>query len=206
MTNELKWKLFKERREPLQAKSDLWKRVLSSMKSATIIIIKPTEIEDEIRALWTEEGAKEGPDFDRDGLINSCATVLIADTPVAYLPNHIAGTLGLYPLELYLSFDRFAPESIKARIGGGLRDVKVFAARAHATFDTARVAQRGQRTVDALSNLTIKIGNIRSSQPIGVTRWQHNERYGSKRASNANWNTIGIMMPGPTSANGAGRC
>lgn len=148
VVDELKWKLFQERREWLQAKSDLWKRVRSSMKSATIIVIKPTEIEDEIRALWTEQGAEEGADFDRDDLINTCATALIADTPVAYLPNHIARTLGLYALKPYLSFDRFAPESIKARIGGRLRDAKVFAARAHATFDTARVAQPGQRTVD----------------------------------------------------------
>lgn len=36
VTDELKWKLFKERREWLQAKSDLWKRVRSSMKSATL--------------------------------------------------------------------------------------------------------------------------------------------------------------------------
>ena len=34
------------------------------MKSATIIVIKPTEIEGEIRASWVEQGAEKGADFD----------------------------------------------------------------------------------------------------------------------------------------------
>lgn len=78
---------------------------------------------------------KMGSIFDQKLLVDACATALIRDTPVAYLPNRLSEAMNLYPDSLYLEFDRFAPEQIKQRIGGKLRDAKVFAARAHATFD-----------------------------------------------------------------------
>lgn len=133
--DELKWKVFQERRERLQAKNHIWKRILGSMRSATIVVIKPSDVEAAIREEWTTQGAENGVDFNQRMLIDACTTALIRDTPVAYLPNRLAEAMNLYPGSLFLEFDRFAPEQIKQRIGGKLRDAKVFAARAHATFD-----------------------------------------------------------------------
>lgn len=157
VVDELKWKVFQSRREALQAKGTLWARVLSAMKTATIVVIKPDDVEHDLRQHWVRSGAEEGHDFDRATLIDACATALVADTPVAYLPNHLSQTLGLYPMNLFLSFDKFAPSEIKKRIGGTLRDAKVFAARAHATFDTDSVAGAGRRTVETFSHPAAKV-------------------------------------------------
>lgn len=135
--DELKWKVFQARRERLQAKTTLWKKIKDSMKSVTIVVIKPEEVHSALLEDLTAQGARPEIDFKSDDLLQLCATALVADTPVAYLPNRISEFLGLYPPNLYLQFDKFAPENIKHKIGGTLRDAKIFAARAHATFECA---------------------------------------------------------------------
>lgn len=150
--DEVKWKLFQQRRERLQAKPALWKRITTSMKSATIVVIKPSDVEAELRTAWESQGAEIGVDFDKRKLIDACATALISDTPVAYLPNKLSETLGLYPQSLFLQFEKFAPNQIKQRIGGGLKDAKVFAARAHATFDVVEVSESRRAVGGAFSN------------------------------------------------------
>ncbi len=150
--DELKWKIFQERRERLQSKATLWRRITASMRTATIVVIKPTIVEASIRASWESQGAERGVDFDERGLIDACATALIRDTPVAYLPNRLSETLNLYPPSLFLEFEKFAPDNIKQRIGGGLRDAKVFAARAHATFDVVASSDMHRGSVGAFSS------------------------------------------------------
>lgn len=144
---ELKWKAFQAKRESIQAKKALWSRILNSMKQATVVVINPEKVESFIREDLLSQGAEEGIDFDQQALIGQCATALIAETPVAYLPNSLSQTLGLYPPSLYSAFDKFSPESIKNRIGGNLKDAKVFAARAHATFDlSSQSTSKGRMT------------------------------------------------------------
>lgn len=152
VVDELKWKAFQLRRERLQAKKDLWSRIYKSMRSATIVVINPQETERAVRTELESQGAEEGTDFNQKDLIGRCATALIGDTPVAYLPNQLSRILGLYPENLYLSFDKFTPEKIKDRIGGTLQDAKVFAARAHATFDLDSLRGFRRSTTDAFTN------------------------------------------------------
>ncbi len=150
--SELKWKLFQARREHLQGKTELWPRIQASMRSATIVIINPGEVESSLRLELNSQGAEEGLDFDQQGLTKICATAIIAGTPVAYLPNHLSETLGLYPQDLYLSFDKFSPLQIQKRVGGNLRDAKIFAARAHAIFDVDSLAFQRHSTTDVFKS------------------------------------------------------
>ena len=147
--DELKWKVFQTRREAIQAKGDLWKQILASMKTATIVIIKPQDIADGVQAWLDKERAEVHVDYKRLDIIEYCSVSLIAETPVAYLPNRISQSLNLYPQELFLSFEKFVPQNILRDIGGGLRDAKVFAARAHAMFDPRNMPSRFASTADA---------------------------------------------------------
>lgn len=147
--DELKWKAFHLRREAIQAKRALWRQITDSMARATIVVIKPQPVAQQIQGYLDEERAAEGLDYNRAGVISVCSVMLIADTPVAYLPNRLSETLGLYSEELYLSFDRFAPGELLRRLGGGLRDAKVFAARAHAMFDAQHLSSENDRTTDS---------------------------------------------------------
>jgi len=147
--DEVKWKIVQTRREHLQSKRDLWKGLVDAMRTATVVVIRPADVEQELRHYLKTEGAEEGLDYDNAGVVEVCGIALIADTPVAYLPSRMAELLGLYPPDLYLSLDKFVPERILARIGGGLRDARVFAARAHAMFDSGHLTHEGARTADA---------------------------------------------------------
>ena len=120
------------------------------MKTATIVVIKPSDAAAQIQRYLDAEGADGGPYFNRSGVINACSMMLVAETPVAYLPNRLSETLELYSPDLYLSVDKFAPKKQLRRIGGGLRDAKIFAARAHAVFDSRHMSQFRDRTTDAL--------------------------------------------------------
>jgi hypothetical protein len=147
--DELKWKAFQVRREAIQAKRDLWRRITDSMRQATIVVIRPDTVARGVQGYLDDQQAEEGLDYDRAGVINVCSVMLIADTPVAYLPNRLSETLGLYSKGLYLSFDRFAPRELLRRLGGKLRDAKVFAARAHAMFDARHLSHANDRTTDS---------------------------------------------------------
>ncbi len=155
-TDEVKWKAFQARRERFQANAGLWRLITSSMKTATIVVIKPVDMVRDIKEWLGDEHAEEGVDYNRAGVINACSVMLIADTPVAYLPNRLAESLGLYSHDLYLSFDKFAPQQILHRIGGGLRDAKVFAARAHAIFDPRQLPSDHDRTTDSFRPFSMR--------------------------------------------------
>jgi hypothetical protein len=150
--SELKSTLFLDRLEYIKSKTELWSRVETSMRSATVIVIDPENIENDLRQVWDSEGAEEGVDFDQRDLISDCAIQLIRGTPVAYLPNQLSEMLGLYPQDLYLSFDKFSPWQIKQRLGGKLRDAKIFAARAHAIFDVEALTSQRYSTGDVFKS------------------------------------------------------
>jgi hypothetical protein len=136
---ELKWKVLLPRRPRLKENEDLWNAIVKGVKRATIVVIDPRPLGHAVRQKLLAAGADEGHDFGDKEIIDGCASALVASTPVAYLPNELARTIGVYPTQLHLSFDEFTPEAIRRKIGSGLRDAKVFAARAHATFDASSV-------------------------------------------------------------------
>jgi hypothetical protein len=142
---ELKWKVIRARRPHLKNSTDLWSEIVAGVGQAMIVVIDPEPLGRRVRERFLADGAYEGRDFNNDDIIKGCASALIAGTPVAYLPNELARVLGWYPPALHLSFAQFTPEGIQRKIGSGLRDAKVFAARAHATFDPP-TSQQGATT------------------------------------------------------------
>jgi hypothetical protein len=120
---------------------------VEGIRQATIVVIDPLPLRTAVRDRLLFQGAEEGHDFNDGDIIEGCASALVAGTPVAYLPNQLAEVLGCYPPKLYFSFDDFTPNAIRKKIGPGLRDAKVFAARAHATFDLPAVRDGSTRDV-----------------------------------------------------------
>jgi hypothetical protein len=131
---ELKWKILREYRPRLRAMTDLWASIEAGVRQATIVVIDTTPIRKEVVARLVADGAEEGQDFDDSDIIDGCASALVQGTPVAYLPTDLAKVINCWPVP-NASFEDFTPEAIRNKIGRGLRDARVFAARAHATFD-----------------------------------------------------------------------
>ena len=132
---ELKYIHFREARPKLKAQKELWERIESGVGQATIVVIDPDPVESEIRQYIKSEKLKPEDGVTDKVIIETCATAIISRTPVAYLPNQLfhAVPWGIYtPIA---SLEDFAPEAIKAEIGGGLKHAMIFAARAHAIFD-----------------------------------------------------------------------
>lgn len=147
--DELKWSAFRQHRARLRQIPDLWSEIENGMGLATVIVIDPVPLSEAVRRKFCSDGAVEGHDFGIDEIVQGCASAVVANTPIAYLPNELARSLGWYSQDLYLSFDKFTPEAIQKKIGVGLRDAKVFAARAHATFDVPSVQNTGGAIQDA---------------------------------------------------------
>jgi hypothetical protein len=145
VVEELKWKVLREHRPRLKKMTDLWSAIETGKRQATVVVIDPEPIGKLVRHRLLAEGAEEGHDFDDHTIIDGCASALVKGTPVAYLPTDLAKVVDCYPPQL--TFDDFTPEAIRNKIGQGLRDARVFAARAHATFDLP--AHGGVSTTDA---------------------------------------------------------
>jgi hypothetical protein len=135
IVDELKWKVLEAKRPILKQSPDLWSEIVEGVKQATVVVIDPRPVAKAVEQRLLGDGAEAGHDFDDDDIIKGCASAIVDDTPVAYLPNELARMHGCYPQKLLASFDDFTPLAIQKKIGPGLRDAKVFAARAHATFD-----------------------------------------------------------------------
>lgn len=123
-------------------------RIESGVGQATIVVIDPDPFEIEIRQYLKSE--KMTPD---DGatdkvIIESCATAIISKTPVAYLPNELFHAVPWGTYNTIASLENFAPEAIKAEIGGGLKNAMIFAARAHAMFDLQNIDSTTSTTCD----------------------------------------------------------
>jgi hypothetical protein len=63
------------------------------------------------------------------------ANTMLSRSPLAFLPSRLMQALPDIRFTRIADLAQFTPEDIRRRIGGGLRQAAVFAARAHAIFD-----------------------------------------------------------------------
>lgn len=143
--DELKYRDFTAARPRLRARRELWARVENGVGQATVIVIDPQPYDVALREVLRDEriGPPEG--FDERFIVDECATALIRDTPIAYLPSELMKAVPWTRFMPIGSLYNFAPDEIRRRIGRGLREAMIFAARAHAMFDLDTV----QRHVEA---------------------------------------------------------
>ena len=134
--DELKYLDFKAARPRLREERALWSRIERGVAQASIIIIDPAPVEEEIRQfLQSEIGRQSAGRLDDRVITDLCSTALVANTPIAYLPENLARAVPWEAYEPIGSLDSYTPQQIRMRIGGGLQQAKVFAVRAHAVFD-----------------------------------------------------------------------
>ncbi len=135
VTDELKYRGFRDARPRLRDECELWARIENGIGQATIIAIDPRPVEAEVRLAFREERRIPEEGFGEQAILSTCATALIANTPVAYLPHELSKAVRWARYDPIVSLDEFTPDEIQKQIGGGLRQAKIFAARAHAVFD-----------------------------------------------------------------------
>ena len=158
-TDELKHSKLRHEEESLQGSDPtFWRRVKRGVGQATIIVIDPEPVRERIEDLRLVDPAN--PEADRI-VTTHAATAILEDTPIAYLPMNLVrlmpDDLRYAPLSSHDggteantgSLAQFAPQELLARLGGGLRQTKIFAARAHALFDLASMDESAVRTTDA---------------------------------------------------------
>ena len=138
---ELKYKDFRQARPKLRANKELWAKIENGVGQATIVVIDPNEVEELVRDTLDKADVEKAGSLDR-AVKDGCAAEIVAGTPVTYLPEKLAKTLGM-PMTKIASLDAFTPDSIRRRIGSDLNHASLFAARAHATFDVPSLAAGG---------------------------------------------------------------
>ena len=132
--DEVKSADIEENLHLIQGDRDLWERFLKGIGQASMIIVEPHRVADEIRDAVTRDAEDE--EHAKRLLLSSCATALIQQTPIAYLPIELAKVAGIAAVDV-ASLADFTPEGIAQELKGRLKHAKVLAARAHATFDVS---------------------------------------------------------------------
>lgn len=136
--DELKYVNFRDARPRLRSEQPLWSRVEAGIGQASIIVIDPKPVEAEIRELVRARiRGNTDPALEEKIVAEACASVIVSNTPIAYLPLELSQAVPWGAYDLIANVERFTPQAIRARIGGGLRHAQIFAARAHAMFDLA---------------------------------------------------------------------
>ncbi len=144
---ELKWELFKGHRPRLRRDRQLWSRIEAGVGLATIIVVD-LDIESlrAFNSLIEERGFGFGYDWGDREMFDLMYSSTIARSPIAFLPDALARALPNAPTPIG-TLDDFTPEKIRARIGPGLKQAAILAARAHAIFDVDGLRRdRGTRT------------------------------------------------------------
>lgn len=134
---ELKHRDFREARPRLRRDKHLWSRVENGVGQASIIVVDPTPANLGVISEAIEGGLSLLEIEETPQLFDRTATAMIAGTPIAYLPLELAQAVPWARYDLVADIERFTPETIRKAIGGGLREARIFAARAHAIFDLA---------------------------------------------------------------------
>ncbi|MBZ5667573.1 MAG: hypothetical protein LAO30_23620 [Acidobacteriia bacterium] len=131
---ELKYSDFLRARPRLRSDRNLWRRIEAGVGQASIIVIDPEPVATEIRDAAAAEAIDPSVIADPKSLTEACALALIEGTPIAYLPVNLVRAVpwGLHDLA---NLQEFTPKAIQSTLGAGLRQARVFAARAHAAFD-----------------------------------------------------------------------
>ena len=135
--DELKYRDFRETRHRLKKDKQLWSRIENGVGQASIIVVDPTAQNLHVIFEALEGGLSFQEINDSPQLFDQTATAMIAGTPIAYLPLELAQAVPWARYDLVADLERFTPEAIRKAIGGGLREARIFAARAHAVFDLA---------------------------------------------------------------------
>jgi hypothetical protein len=149
---ELKYRDLKAARPRLRENRNLWARIDRGVAQASIIVIDPEPVQWAILEALRSKELDPAVIPDEKALTEQCATAIVAGTPVAYLPLNLAQAVpwGLYdPIG---TLDKFTPDAIRAKIGGGLKQAMVFAARAHATFDLVGAGDKAAATDDVFKS------------------------------------------------------
>jgi hypothetical protein len=134
--DELKYSDFRAVRPRLRDDRELWLQIERGVAQASIIVIDPVPVEEEIREMVEAElGSKAAALLDERVITDACATAIVATTPIAYLPQNLMRAVPWGAYDVIGNLEAYTPQQIRARIGGGLRQAQVFAARAHAVFD-----------------------------------------------------------------------
>jgi hypothetical protein len=118
--DELKYRDFREARSKLMSVRETWSRLENGLSEATIIVIDPHPIAKSIEAWLQNEQAEVGIDYTEAGILDACATALVAGTPIAYVPSPMAAEIEWSHYQELARLSRFAPEKIRERLGGGL--------------------------------------------------------------------------------------
>lgn len=140
--DELKYVDFRAARPRLRADRALWSKIERGISQASIIIIDPDPVEREIRELIdAEAGSGVGRQLNEHLVTDLCASAIVANTPIAYLPENLARAVPWGAYDPIANLEAYTPSKIRSRIGRGLRQAQVFAARAHAMFDLATASQ-----------------------------------------------------------------
>lgn len=191
VVEELKYKAFREARPRLRSNEDLWSAVEKGMAQATIIVSDPAPVVHAVRSSYLSQGAKEGADFDRGELLRDGAAALIAQTPVAFLPDELVKASHWAPGERLGSLYDFSPRAIQEQIGDGLRSAAVFAARAHATFDVVRRDTAAATTRDVYRS---PLAPVILRELMSIARWFDEEHMPSARMLNRASEEIGWFV------------
>jgi hypothetical protein len=151
--DELKYPDLRANEPKLRQDRILWPRVENGVGQASIIVIDTNRIHGAVVSRALRDGADlQDLENDIEGMVDECATALVSGTPIAYLPHSLARVVPWASLDLMDSLERFTPTDIRARIGGGLTQAQIFAARAHAVFDLASAEADTDRTIDVFGD------------------------------------------------------
>jgi hypothetical protein len=133
--DELKYVHVRDARPKLEGDRSLWRVIKDGIRQATVIVIDPQPFAQTIEDLFRAEHAEPGIDYTENDVLDCCATAIVGHTPIAYLPERLNSEVPWSHFTPVTPLQSFAPEEIRKRLGGGLRDAKILAARAHAMFD-----------------------------------------------------------------------
>jgi hypothetical protein len=191
VTAELKYKKFLEARPKLRTQRELWKKIESGVGQATIVVIDPDPIEAEVRPILTSNKASPDDAVIERLIIDKCATAIIRDTPVSYLPNELFHAVPWGAYQPIASLADFAPENIKKEIGGGLRETMIFAARAHAIFDLPSMDSYTASTRDVFRS---PLASILLAELLATQRHFDNENSNTTTVLNRAADTIATAL------------
>ncbi len=144
---ELKWSDVKEARPSLKKDRDLWTRIEKGVGQATIVVIDPGAYEPLVRDTLDKVEIEKAGD-ETKAVVDACTSEVLAGTPIAYLPAELHKAVPWVSHQI-TSLEKFSPKEIADALGGGLKHAVIFAARAHAIFDVARLDE-SKSTTDAL--------------------------------------------------------
>jgi hypothetical protein len=172
VTEELKYAQFREARPKLKSQRDFWKKIEAGVGQATIVVIDPSPIENQVRQSLKSEKLSPQDGINNKLLIDTCATAIIKLTPVCYLPQELSLAVPWVNYHPIASLADFAPEKLKEKIGGGLQQTMIFAARAHAIFDLPSLDSSTSSTRDVFRS---PLAGVLLAELLATERYFDNE-------------------------------